>query len=278
MRRRISQSFALCVLLAALLSAPIASGAVITVAHYRLGEDDAGASAGAPGNASTVDSTSGLDLTRTGSPTYSANTPGPGSALAMDFGGAGKYYQRTGAVIPGTDNWGVEAWVYPFSDRPGDGNAGGGPSDNFASVAYNGQEGAGDGSGFGIVTMEGEWQLLFGQIAFHDVDADVVANQWVHLAAVRDNGAGALYVNGTQVGPTTGTTPNPPDNFTHVGGENITGTIRSFDGLIDETRFFTFNAGEFDPTTDLFLNVVPEPSSLTLLICAALGFLVRRRR
>jgi len=266
------------------LCASIAQAAVVPLAYYRLGDTDSGAVVGGPGADPTADIIAGQHLSKIGAPTY-ANSSLPGSALAMDFGGAGKYYERVGPVTTAVDNWGVEAWVYPFSETPGDGDAG--PYLNFASVAYNGKEGAGSGTGFGLVTTNGEWLILIGQLEFHDVNADVVPNKWTHLAAVRDSGQLALYVDGSQVGGTTGTTPNTPisSDFVHIGGENIFGDrLRSFDGLIDEVRFFSFSPGQFDPATDLLLSVVvPEPSSALVwmtccLLAGGLVYHVRRRK
>ena len=78
-------------------------------AYYRLGEDDAGASAGAVGNDPTTDSfTDHLDLGRFGSPAYSADVPARGPAgdkLSMQFpnsgAGGAAFYGRSTSVFHG---------------------------------------------------------------------------------------------------------------------------------------------------------------------------------
>jgi len=221
-------------------------------AYYRTGEADPGAAAGSPGNDPTADSIGFLDLPiGAGTPAYSNNTPQPGSRLSLDFSGAGKYYERTGPVTTATDNWGVEAWVLANSTTPGDGIG----THHFATVAYNGKEGGGTGTGFGLATYDGQWQILVGQKGFISYGAPVEANKWTHLAAVRDSGQLQLYVNGTAVGsPSSTWSPNTPisNDPIHIGGDPGTGTgIRSFDGLIDEVRFFSFAPGTFNPANDL---------------------------
>src|SRR5436309_12187447 len=67
-------------------SSSAARATIRTVVYYRLGEDDPGAAAGQAGNQTTVDASGGrLDLDRSGTPHYSADTDPAGGTLSMSF-------------------------------------------------------------------------------------------------------------------------------------------------------------------------------------------------
>lgn len=228
------------------------------LAYYRTGESDAGASPGGAGAAATVDEVAGFDLNRSGSPAYTSNTPLLGTSLAMDFS-AGGNYSRSGVVTPQVDNWGVEAWVYPFeSNQPN------------SVLAYNGN---GGNSGFGLLTRNGQWSTLIGGKTYGDTGVPVVADEWTHLAVIRMNGVMRLYVDGVPTGNSTTVVPNMPAGSVNFGG--------NFNGLIDEVRFFSVNPATFDPQQHLLLDLyVPEPGALALLFagCAGIVVLLGRRR
>src|SRR5258706_10742332 len=94
--------------------------AFIRGAYYRLGENDPGAAAGAVGNDPTIDSfVDSLNLSRFGSPRYSANVPPKyaASKLSMSFANIGLggptvlgYYGRT-TPLPTDQGYALEAWV-----------------------------------------------------------------------------------------------------------------------------------------------------------------------
>jgi hypothetical protein len=212
---------------------------VTTVAYWRMGENDPGAVSGGFCT-NTVDWFFGRILTNTPVagvyPVYTNNV-GPQAALAtgsqLSLALAGGQH-GVGAVVPSlTDNFGVEAWVYPTDTTGG-------------AVVYDGNTGS---SGWGIYQSGPNYAGLFGSVQFFG-SAPVTLNTWTHVALVRNNGTATLYVNGVPAGSLTLAPLNPAGNFL-VGANNSGG--ESFSGLIDEVRIFTFALGQFT-TNDLLLN------------------------
>lgn len=228
-----------------------------TVAAYNLGEDDAGASPGAAGNDPTT-AFVGMDaVIAAGDPTYSANTPGGGSSLSMSLDDLDDYYTTGAAYDLGTDNWGMEAWVYST-----DGGNGG-------WAIANGRYFLGQFGG----------EFLWHRNAQGNVNTTstpVVANEWHHMALVRNGGVLTAYVDGT---------PLPSQDRTDQWDSAFAIGARGFDGgetwagQVDAVRLFTFEPGQFDAATDLgAMHFVPEPNSLALAGLAAFGFVLRTRR
>lgn len=227
-----------------LLVANAASAAVSTVAYYRMGENDPGATNADPCTALTGYSTNYPDLyptTNTLSATYSDSTFVNGSSLCVNFDTSGGFGLTNGA-IPLTDNWGIEAWVN--SSVPAATNGG------YVSIAYNGNSGPG---GMGIyMNPGGSYVGLCGGVALVGGDF-VVPNTWTHLAMVDNGGTTTFYVNGVATG--TGPAPHTPSGGFFVGGDP---GGENFQGSIDEVRVFTFAPGAFS-TNDLMLTNAPPP-------------------
>lgn len=116
--------------------------------------------------------------------------------------------------------------------------------------------------------------------------AGIAAQEWFHIAAVRDssdfsggNGTLRLYVDGIQVGVSTGGNNNQDLTSTRdlifggreLGGNNTVPNF-TFAGNLDEFRFFNHALGAAEVAD---LAVVPEPASLALL---AIGLAFIRRR
>lgn len=220
-----------------------AFAATTTITEYRLGEDDPGATAGAPGNALTVARTGGPDLARAGAPTYTGASPS--SRLAVQFDGIDdRYSSADGAALSVTDNWGIELMVRSDGDTTG-----------AAIVGYVGNTST---SGYGMFRNGGVYSALFGGITIFG--SAPVTSAWTHLALVRASGTTTMYANGAVVG-TSGAVPTVPVGVTHVGGNHL--DQEYFDGAIDNVRFFTFAPGAFDPLVDLgFATLAAAPESI----------------
>jgi len=238
-----------------------ARATVIPLAHWRGGEIDPGAVAGATANSVTQDLTDNDNDASSGSPPlYSSSTPFGPSALSYDFDG--ENYSRP-ILTTAVNNVGMESWF--FFDTV--------PTANTV-VLYNGNAGS---SGFGLLVRNSQWSTLIGGETFGDTGVAVPAGEWIHVAAVRDNGTLQLYVNGSPAGSTTNVMPNTPTGSTSFG---------RLDGRMDEVRVFEFAAGQFDPSTDLLFTAenllsllpVPEPASHVLLVPSLIVVTRLRRR
>lgn len=209
--------------------------AVVTTTHlYQLGEADPGVFASGVGNATTIDSVGGNNLTRNGSPTVSSSAAASGSSLSMDFAGSGVSYSGT-SISALTDNFGIEAWVRTQTN-----------TGNHA-IAYNGNT---SNAGWGLYQIGGQYQALYGGKAIFG-GAGVVLDTWTHLALVRDNGVATVYVNGVASGGTSATAPNAVGANPFFIGGNPGNAAESFNGTIDHVRSFSFAPGQFSAATDL---------------------------
>lgn len=236
-----------------------AQATVTTLAHWRLGEDDSGAVAGNTGNDPTTAAV-GFDLDRGGDPTYSSNTPGPGSTLSMAFDGTGDVYSRGEPVTTATDFVGIEAWVYVTTlDTGGEDRI----------IAFNGDP---DLNGWGLVQKDGALGGLLGAGVGGVLESITQVDQWYHVAFVLD-GTASFYLNGVTNG-STGTVPDAPTDPFLIGANNAGSGY--FDGNIDHVRVFSFDDSFFDPETDLLLGI-PEPSTFALAAIAAFGWRRRKR-
>jgi hypothetical protein len=262
------------------LLGPLAStcraSAFVRGAYYRLGEDDAGASAGAVGNDPTTDSfTDHLDLGRFGSPAYSADVPARGPAgdkLSMQFpnsgAGVAAFYGRSTSASMVEQGFALEAWA-----KAGTASA---PA---SLIAYNGDPAA---NGFGLFQDGGNYVARIG--SFERVLGPADAGAWHHLAYVFSLGSSSYYYDGKEVAGPISTDPIPATaaGGLWVGGQSTGGgttTAFPFNGLVDEVRYQSYNpiaAGAFDPTD--FLISAPEPGSLGMLAAAAVPILLARRR
>lgn len=212
-----------------------ASAAISIVAQYSLGEADAGAAAGAVAS-STTPSVGSTSLAAVGTPRY-ANTGAPAprpSRLSVAFNGTADGLRAAGVISSVTDNFGVEAWVYPTSTA------------GTAQIAYNGNSST---TGWGLFRNGTSWAFLYGGNVLQATAAPSVdLNRWTHLALVRSAGTTTLYKNGVAVA-TSPTGPNAPAGAFAIG-INPLAAGEFFAGSIDEVRIFTFAAGQF-ATSDL---------------------------
>ncbi|TAG02153.1 MAG: LamG domain-containing protein [Betaproteobacteria bacterium] len=246
-----------------------ASATVTTLASYKLGEADAGATVGALAANPTLASVGAVNLPRVGAPTYSNTVPTltRPSPLSVAFNGASDGF-RVGSVLSTvTDNFGIEAWVRPTSNT-GD-----------SQIAYNGNTAT---SGWGLFRQGSDYAVLYGGNAVLRATGSVDLNQWTHLAVVRASGTTTLYKNGVSVA-TMVDGPNAPAGGFSIGINPLLDG-EYFAGNIDEVRVFTFAAGQFT-TSDLSSGLafsdpvpaVPTVSTLGLTLTLLLLFIAGAR-
>lgn len=249
----------------------MAQATILETHLYELGE---------PGsfNVNTValDSVGSTNFIGKGSrvPSTSTVSPSPISTTYTHFDNTGSfgsdYSGNYGADFSGfaTDNFAVELWVRT-SDVTVQGNSG--------DIAEIFRMGTVNGSLEFYLRNDGLWMAGYKDQAYIGSGSAAVADEWVNLAVIRDDGNTAFYVNGVQLGGTTSVAPVHNAGAGHIAIGS--GAANTFTGDIDNIRMFTFDVSD-DPVAALtYNNIIPEPSSAALLLgIGALATLTRRRR
>jgi len=202
------------------------------LAVYHLGEADAGAGAGNPGNALTEDSNGTNDLTRFGAPTYSANAAPGGSTLSMSFNGTDSYYQGSGdniaSLVTALDlsNFSLSCDVYV--------TALGAAGFSFP-VALGANVNSGGGGGLAIVEVGGAWCIIHQSQELSGAGPVVVLNNWTRLELRRTGGQTRLLVNGLDANILLTSTPTAVQPYFSIGGNRTAGggIEGLFNGQID---------------------------------------------
>jgi hypothetical protein len=243
--------------------APFASAAISVQSHWRMGEE-AGDTNG------RLDSVGGRHFNVSAGPVEFSGGVAPaniGSAVAVNArnlgGRAGFYGPNTTSFMP-SDNWGIEMWLR--SANTGQNIdllrvQGGGPLNGHLKVGQLG----------------GNWAASYHNVAWigavGGAGQPVTAEEWTHLAVVRDAGVTSLYLNGVAQAGTTGGTPLWGSSL-HLGV--LPGGASGWNGDFDEVRAFTFAPGAFDATSDFL--TIPEPHTSVLFVLGAIPLLGFRRR
>jgi hypothetical protein len=235
----------LALLTAAILPWLPASATITVEAHYRMGEDGIGT------NRRPLDS-SGTNrhfLTDGNGATTGTTAATPaGSTAAYVFSGTNQGFRNTGWDPP-EDNIGIECWARADSLTQG-----------TAHIFGTGRPGYGNGinlvyqqnTGFRVNLGGPGWDTwLFTPYL------PAAPGEWVHLAAVRDNGKLRFYVNGRQFALYSTSGPTASSEIYMAAGSNLGSQF--FHGAIDEARIFTFSPGSFNPSTDLLYTPAPPP-------------------
>jgi hypothetical protein len=220
-------------------SASLSAGA--DVLKCRLGDDDAGAVAGAPVNATTKDIKGGCDLTAMGSLFYSDVVPTNGNAISVAFDGFSGFdnVDTISNVFGSTDfnNFSISCDVYP--------TALGGEGFSFpVSMGDN-------NGGFAIVEIGGKWCLIHQMAGTSDAGPAVVLNQWTHLELQHrmfgSSVSSRLFVNGVDAGVSISSVPPLPINHAFSIGFNFLkgdeSTEGCFIGMIDNVVIHDYSAG-----------------------------------
>jgi len=222
----------------------------VPLVYWRMGEEDAGAAAGAI--STSVTSRLGAPLELHGVATYrstvSDSTAGwLGGRLSLQLGA--QSYGTSALATDLSDNFGIQAWV-----RPEDVNI-------TQCLAYNGSSAR---NGWGLYLHAGRYKGLFGGVAFVEGPL-AVAGEWTHLALVRAGGISTLFVNGVP-SATSAFAPAIPSGIFAVGVQPQTLATEYFTGLIDEVQVFSFNPGQFSPDNLLFRPQNPAGTSHLLAL------------
>jgi len=132
---------------------------------------------------------------------------------------------------------------------------------------------------------QGQWTIHYPASALVSYGA-ATENVWTHLAMVRAGGTTTMYINGVAQATTFTNAPPPPqpDTASSEGGFSIGARYRGsqntisspFDGLIDEVRVWTFDAGTFN-ASQLLASEVPaayaiDPANSSATVSIADGF------
>jgi hypothetical protein len=228
-----------------------------TVNYYRLGEAD-GAVTNAGTIAITKDSVGTNDLHGNNGALYSTNVSlatidGTNKSLGMSVNGVNQSVSGAG-LSPVTDNFCLEAWINPRSN-----------SGANRVIAYNGLAST---SGWGLFQSYNNVGAVYAGVAPipNAVGVPLPTDTWTHVAIVQSNGVARFYTNGVLAGAPVSVAPKAPDGSGFgIGGDATASNpnVSRFDGLIDEVRFSTFAAGNFDERA-LMANAGPTPIVKTL--------------
>ena len=279
-------------LAAAVTAAGVAAAQAAPISYYRFEDGTAGndVPGDAPGSVGTVidsiDPANNLNVFNLGSGgTFSADVPvatipqtGQANTLSVDFNGTEDIYGDVGLPEGAGVSFTLETYVksdtlgsfqtYVGRDDGGD-TAGNGP----LALFYLSKAGVGpfvtDAFRVELTTDTGA------QVAVNSASV-AQADTWYHLAAVGDASAGTLelFVDGSSVGSSAGYTGLFDSNTIWTFGRGFFGgSADRLDGHLDEVRF---SDSALAPSE--FLNAVPEPTSLTLLLAGGLALAARRRR
>lgn len=213
-----------------------APAAVVDQALYRGGEEpgDTNGRLDSSGNA--------RHLNASGGPTEATDSPAPagsGSTVYANVPGNAGYFGTDTSIFMPANNWGVALWVRSDSIQ----------NNNFLVV--NG--GSAQNGDLKIGQINGVWASSYHNIgwigATGGTGQTATVGEWTNIAVIDEAGTSTLYINGiAQAG--TAATPTAPDDpwgtALHLG-VNPGGTS-GWSGDIDETRIFTFGAGEFTRT------------------------------
>ncbi len=177
-----------------------------------------------PGDGSANDVQNGNDGVLNGA-TFAPGMVGQ----AFGFDGVDDYVSFESVPLTATDDWTLEAWINPAT-LPQLGIAvSNGADDGVTGDGY--AFGVGDGTGGVGSNLQG----LFPGIAWFDSGYTFpAANQWYHVAMVRESGTTMFYVDGVQTPNTSTIGPAVPTQF-RIGSQ--TG-IRYFAGGVDDLAVY----------------------------------------
>ncbi|GAA0879408.1 hypothetical protein GCM10009119_23760 [Algoriphagus jejuensis] len=219
-----------------------AQAQVRTLAHYNMGRSGNVTYAIAPEVLKPVGK-AGTPLTVIGTPVFYADAPGDkagngeGSIL---FSGKGDGYLAATPFGKAGENLLFEVWVKGRVENNADGNI----TPKWV-VASTGSE----SSGYQFVQNGKSWSFNSGGKGSVQI-GEVIKDQWVHLAAVVENGEGTVWFNGKKSG-----TFEPTQDISNSFSIACDAEGKSnFYGEIYEVRVGTFDSGHFDSNASFLLD------------------------
>ena len=161
------------------------------------------------------------------------------TARSVDFDGSGDYLSFTGIPI-GTNDFTLEAWIHP---------AGG---SNYPCILDTRNT---DDDANGLFWGLNSSNRLYLYTDGDRVGGTVNANQWSHVALVRDYSATTttMYINGISVGSWTSDNINYSNALAQIGFSNTTNTHHYWDGKLSNVRITigqTLYTSSFRPPTE----------------------------
>ena len=111
-------------------------------------------------------------------------------------GGSNNYLYKLLWQTPGTQDWTIEAWVYPTATT-------GSGVIQISTTSGTGLTNLGSAGSIGMGQQSGNWRMYstggWPVNSYVQSSTAVVINQWHHLAAVKTGGTAKLYLNGTEI-------------------------------------------------------------------------------
>jgi hypothetical protein len=215
-------------------------------------------------NAGIYDATSKNDL-ETVDGAQISNTTAKWGSTSIKFDGTGDRLQipDNNLFTLGSGDFTIEFWAYTTT------------TNNQTVIIQIDSGGSTTALSFGVQINTSKWRgILASGSTFYSVtsSANAIANQWNHIAFVRNGNTGTLYINGTADGTVslTGVTINDSSQVVSIGGE-ISGSTM-LNGYLQDlritkgyARYVTgtgANAGKmvFNGTNDLALPTAAFPT------------------
>lgn len=240
-------------------------GAVVVAHEYNLGENGSLAPIDrrpidAIGSADFVNAISGSDALPE---TNGVFAPSSTTYLNVETGTSAGWYGADFSSLP-TDNFGMGVYARASQLIIGDiFTTGGGAVNGAFKLSL-------DAQGWAASAHNVSWIGTF-----RGTPGSFNPNEWVHLSLIRQNGVATFYIDGVAQGNYAGV---PQMNEGHLA---VSPGARSFfQGHLDEARIVTFDSDDstLSILSGLQTGVVPEPSSISLLLLGVLGFVRFRRR
>jgi hypothetical protein len=182
--------------------------------------------------------------------TDTAGVTAPGSTV---YAAGGLGFNAIVGDVP-ADNFGMEIWV-----RMGN-------TTRESTIVTSGSN-----NSLRLVQTNGNFTATIGE-GINIIGSQPATTDWTNLAIIRHNGLSSFYVNGLAVGGTNATVP--VRNSVHVGVRPGGGFTLPPNSGIDELRFFSFDGAD-DPVS--FLNLIPEPTTLGLILFGGCLLRIRNR-